>query len=328
MAVPAVCWRCLCLRTHAGVAMLSPMSLWPAWMRYTTPLAATDGFSTAGIKTHLDAAGEVMTAVAGITLRGPAEGVVWRGQADESWRLVSKAGRHGMAAAAIRAHEEALIKKARKLGVDDAQRMGDWEILARLRHHGAVTRLIDCTTDPFVALWFLCDDDSKNEDGVSVRDLDGVLLALRRAQFNEIDHPYKAGTYSAAFDGSHEESQMLYSTPPIDARIAAQRGVFVFHSDPQLDSQWPESELGSLTPPSARWQTTPQKYLDALCGPSTLTDRRGRRTTQFPTIIAVTVKAELKPIILDMLEHNFGFTRDSMFPDFAGLGQYSSAVGI
>ncbi|MBI9115277.1 FRG domain-containing protein [Sanguibacter sp. YZGR15] len=57
--------------------------------------------------------------------------------------------------------------------------MGDWEMLAKMGHHGAATRLIDVTRDPLITLWFLCDDDAII-DGVSVRNKTGVLLALQR----------------------------------------------------------------------------------------------------------------------------------------------------
>ncbi|WP_170224163.1 FRG domain-containing protein [Microbacterium oxydans] len=304
------------------------MSLWPAWMRYTSEKARHPDFASQGANTHVDAASDVMTAIAGITLRGPKEGVVWRGQADEAWRLVSKAGREGLPSTQIYDNERAMIRKARRLGIDGAQRMGDWEILARLRHHGAITRLIDCSTDPFVALWFLCDDDSSDNQGRSVREVDGVLLAMKRSQFTEIDRPYSADTYEAAFDNSHHPARMLYATPPIDARIAAQRGVFAFYSAPESSSVWPESELGPLSLPSQKWGESPHRRLEKLCGPSGLANERGRRQTVFPDVIAVTVRAEVKPILLAMLEQNFGFTRDTMFPDFAGMGQYSSAVGV
>lgn len=59
-----------------------------------------------------------------------------------------------------------------------------------------------------------------------------------------------------------------------------------------------------------------------------IANERGRRQTVFPDIIAITVKEQVKPILLAMLQRNFGFTRDTMFPDFAGMGQYSSAVGV
>ncbi|WP_341941297.1 FRG domain-containing protein [Microbacterium sp. LWH10-1.2] len=304
------------------------MTLWPEWMLFTSEKASHPDFPYQGGNTRIDAASDVMTAIAGVTLRGPEEGVVWRGQADAQWRLVSKAGREGLSAEQMHETERAMIRKARRLGVDGAQRMGDWEILARLRHHGAVTRLIDCTTDPFVALWFLCDDDSSDETGRTVRRQDGVLLAMRRQQFTEIDRPYSADTYEAAFDGSHDPARMLYATPPIDARIAAQRGVFVFNSDPRASGEWPESELGELSPPSQTWASSPHHRLAKLCGPMGIANERGRRQTVFPDIIAITVKEQVKPILLAMLQRNFGFTRDTMFPDFAGMGQYSSAVGV
>ena len=78
-------------------------------------------------------------------------------------------GRLGMTAEEIAKQERLMLRQAREVGADNAQHLGDWEILARLRHHGAATRLIDFTTDPLVALWFLCEDNSVLAGSGSVR---------------------------------------------------------------------------------------------------------------------------------------------------------------
>lgn len=192
---------------------------WPDWMIYCVPAIGTEGFQVGKLNSIRDAAKQILAAVGGIALLGPSDGVVWRGQADSSWRLESKASRLGMSSSEVADHEREMIREARRLGVNDAQRMGDWEILARMRHHGAATRLIDCTSDPFIALWFLCEDDS---DGAA--QADGVLLAIQRAQFRPIESPYEPGNYDRMF--KKPSAPLLYSTPPIDPRIAAQRGLF------------------------------------------------------------------------------------------------------
>ena len=43
------------------------------------------------------------------------------------------------------------------------------ELLARLQHHGAATRLLDCSRNAFVALWFACRWEP---------DKDGVLIGF------------------------------------------------------------------------------------------------------------------------------------------------------
>jgi hypothetical protein len=264
----------------------------------------------------------VLTAIDGINLLGPASGVVWRGQADIDWRLESKAGRQGLDADAMRSHEQAMLGEARRIGADGAQYMGDWEILARLRHHGASTRLIDCTTDPYVALWFLCDDDAQVPDGGSVRDRDGALLALQRNQFTKIDKPWMAESYKDAMERT--PAPLLYSTPPIDPRIAAQRGVFVLHTRPESSERWPSSELGLITEPTHTWTSGAKERLDDLCGGSPRGEAAGRPQIRFPNTLGVVVPHAVKRMLLDMLQTNFGFDRSTIFPDFAGMGEYFS----
>lgn len=272
------------------------------------------------VNAQRDVAREVLAAVAGISLFGPVDGIVWRGHGDISWRLESKAGRQGMTAAEVLKHETTMLEQARKIGADNAQYMGDWEILARLRHHGAATRLIDCTTDPFVALWFLCDDD---KDGVGERD--GLLLALQRKPFVEIEHPYHSGNYVKAFDSEqYGPARLIYTTPPIDVRIAAQRGVFVLHTEPKDVATSRNSELGEPLIPSTRWGTQHQDYLDKLCASEGLAGQNGRLQIQFPELLSVIVPAVVKPLLLEMLDRNFGFRRSTMFPDFSGMGEFYS----
>jgi hypothetical protein len=295
------------------------MTTWPDWMLFEPKTARNRDDLASRRNAQRDVAREVLAAIAGISLFGPAGGIVWRGHGDVGWRLTSKAGRLGFTAADMFRQETTMLEKARKIGADSAQYMGDWEILARLRHHGAATRLIDCTTDPFVALWFLCDDDTDD-----VRQSDGLLLALQRKPFVEITHPYASGNYQKAFEPHHRPARLIYTTPPIDVRIAAQRGVFVLHTDPKSDATAPNSELGEPEIPTESWRTNHKRYLDQLCASEDLAAQRGRLLYQFPDLIGVVIPAAVKPILLEMLEGNFGFTRETMFPDFSGMGEFYS----
>lgn len=194
--------------------------IWPEWMIYSPPSSVDLGVGAGRGNVIRDVAREVLSAISGLTLLGPQEGVVWRGQADCSWRLESKMGRLGMTAAEMARRERAMLRETREIGVENAQHLGDWEILARLRHHGAATRLIDFTTDPLVALWFLCEDGSALSGGDTLRDTPGVLLATQRRGLGTVPMPYSRN-YSTTLKQS---GNLLYKTPPIDPRIAAQRG--------------------------------------------------------------------------------------------------------
>jgi FRG domain. len=294
---------------------------WPEWMIYQIPAAASDGFRSRRPNALRDGARQVLAAITGTALLGPKTGVVWRGHADVSWRLESKASRERLGAAEVAEREQEMLREARRLGVDGAQRMGDWEILARLRHHGAITRLIDATTDPFIALWFLCEDGSAPE-----READGLLLAIQRSAFTEIQQPYRADSYREMLD--KPPAALIYSTPPIDPRIAAQRGLFLLRSSPLPAEASPASELGEIVPPSKAWETKHQEYLSRLCGSSPLAEDIGRPQFAIPAMLGILVPAPVKPVLAEMLRQNFGFSRSSIFPDFAGLGEvYSGSLG-
>ena len=119
---------------------------------------------------------------------------------------------------------------------------------------------------------------------------------------------------------SRPPAALIYSTPPIDPRIAAQRGLFLLHSHPFPSAESPASELGLMQPPSKVWLSKHREYLSRLCGSQDLASERGRPQYLFPDMMGILVPAATKPILLDMLEKNFGFSRSSIFPDFAGLG--------
>lgn len=287
---------------------------WPAQMVFESSESANcTSLNRPGKKIIQKAALEIVTAISNFSIVGPDDGIVWRGQADAMWRVESKATRQGMTSKQLREHEIEMLKTIRKIGADRAQYTGDWELLARLRHHAAATRLIDVTTDPFVALWFLCDDDSI-VDGVSVREKPGLLLALQRNAFSTINSPERVGSYGRLNEKAI--GRLIYSTPTIDPRIAAQRGLFVLHSDPDATAGSDVSELGDFMAPT-NWKVKDMQDLGA--GERGM--GRGRMRKSFPEALGIAVPADVKPVLLDRLEKNFGFTRATMYPDFSGVGQ-------
>jgi len=55
-----------------------------------------------------------------------------------------------------------------------------------------------------------------------------------------------------------------------------------------------------------------------------LAAQRGRLTYEFPDVIGVVIPAAVKWILLEMLDRNFGFNRETIFPDFSGMGEFYS----
>ena len=80
--------------------------------------------------------------------------------------------RYRLSEANVREIERQLIERARQAG--HGLGLSELELLARLQHHGAATRLLDCTTNAFIALWFACREKPE---------VDGVLIGFRLADY-------------------------------------------------------------------------------------------------------------------------------------------------
>ena len=259
---------------------------------------------------------QISMAIAGIATIGPAKGVLWRGQGSCNWALTSKLGRTSSPgrsqAARWRRHEVDMIRTARLVGADDAYRMTDGEILARLRHHGAATRLIDCTQDPMVALWFAVSRDDFPETDLH----DGLVLAIDRGDLEAIEEPWNC-TYEDLLKPLRTGGRFArtLAVPPIDPRIGAQRGVFVLAPLPEIGSY---SELPIAV--TRTWKAHSTERLEKLCGRASLAHAVGRLTVLFPTVMAVAVPKEIKPMLREVLDRNYGLNRRTIYPDYPGLG--------
>src|SRR6202035_3111636 len=90
---------------------------------------------------------------------------VWRGQGDIHYTLHH--AMHRRLARSARAETEAtlasqesiLVTRARTTGYDRAlgRRLSDVELVGLLQHEGAATRYLDVTPDPYIALFFACE---------------------------------------------------------------------------------------------------------------------------------------------------------------------------
>jgi hypothetical protein len=64
--------------------------------------------------------------------------------------------------------------------------------------------------------------------------------------------------------------------------------------------------------------------LPKICVAANLAGKRGRPIESFPAIVGVRVPALVKGAVRGFLERSFGYTTDSLFPDFPGLGEANS----
>jgi hypothetical protein len=218
----------------------------------------------------------------------------WRGHADSSWLIDPSLVRRcklweeesfgpplDVNEETVRAVEADLVERARSVGIGiDSSEL---ELLARLQHHGAATRLLDCTRSAFVALWFACREEPER---------DGLLIGFRLDE-----HAAKLSTDMLSWDLDrlleHGEGKPLWWQPrELSPRIPAQQSVFVF--GPVVEERWGSIRLGE--------------------GDIDVGD-----TGNVPGTALMLVSKELKSYLNSVWSSLFGFTPESLFPDLDGF---------
>lgn len=219
----------------------------------------------------------------------------WRGQGNLDWTIDSALARryrgrrawlgprYKLSEKNLRAVEKTLVERTRAAALADG--MGELELLARLQHHGAATRLLDCSRSAFVALWFACE---------SELEADGLLIGFRLEE-----HAIHLTTekLEQSIDTLNDEANgklSWWQPRGLSPRISAQQAVFVF--GPVVDEPWGSIRLGS--------------------GEVDVGD-----TGNVPGAALVLVTKQLKASFNEAWRELFGFSRESLFPDFDGFAQ-------
>jgi FRG domain len=216
----------------------------------------------------------------------------WRGQASTDWSLdpslVRRYRQHGqdgpgatLTEPRLRAVEKALVERARAAGLGDD--LDELELLARLQHHGAATRLLDCSRNAFVALWFACRWEPEH---------DGVLIAFELGE-NAVHLDTQLLRHGVDDLLAMAAGRLLWWQPrSLSPRISAQQAVFVFGE--VVDEPWGSIRLGQ--------------------GGVSLGG-----TGAVPGAALIFVSAQLKAALNGMWEPLLGFSEESLFPDFDGF---------
>jgi len=122
----------------------------------------------------------------------------------------------------MRLYELELLSKARHkgYGYEEGRRLADFEVLAKLQHHGAATRLIDFSRNVLVALWFTCH---------SERGKDGLLFGIHSDYIKGQEGEAEERTYDQIFvDGMSIKGATTWEPPAVTKRIAAQSAQFMY----------------------------------------------------------------------------------------------------
>lgn len=168
---------------------------------------------------------------------------MWRGQSDVTWPLHSTAyrrlalGGSEVTERDIVYYEKRLLTHATHRGFRwiDSRELSDQELLARLRHHGAATRLLDATRSAITALWFAVADRSV---------CTGLLVGMHCHYLGGYEGERKSHSYDELVALTKDQGYPLTWEPPdVSPRIAAQHAQLLF-------SRLSKQPSGSLELPS------------------------------------------------------------------------------
>lgn len=156
----------------------------------------------------------------------------FRGQSDESWELIPKAGR----AKYSKTNDEDSFGhwKRRALSYLEKENYTEWELLAIAQHTGLPTRLLDWTHTPLVAVFFAV---------IEKPDTDGAIFVYKSKTYlkTEVKNPFEV-IYEIG----------LYQPSTSSNRLANQYGYFTIHKDPKtpLNDKTKNGYLEKLIIPS------------------------------------------------------------------------------
>lgn len=190
----------------------------------------------------------------------PIEGEVrnvymWRGQCDIGWTIDSgafrrlKRTREAVTEAVLARYEEDLLRRATHQGLrlHEGRTLSDFELLARLQHHGAATRLLDATRSIVVGLYFAAE---------SRPDQRGLLAGFHCSFLGGGEGSPEDRRYEQVVEGlENYEHPQTWDAPLITPRIAAQHSQFLY------------SAVGNDVRGSLRISASPNSFLPISISP-------------------------------------------------------------
>jgi len=153
---------------------------------------------------------------------------MWRGQADERWLLDSscyrmlRLNKPAPTERDVAYHERWLLNRATHRGYrfHDGRELSDFDLLARLQHHGAATRLIDATRSILVGLFFAC---------YTAPTQPGLLFGISSNHLGGGEGHLLNGTYEDVINSACKYGHpQTWDPPAVSKRVSAQHSQFVY----------------------------------------------------------------------------------------------------
>jgi hypothetical protein len=297
---------------------------------------------------------ELHLAIAGLVQRNDSLNLVWRGQQRASWGVHSGIYRALMARnkviapernpkkaqlfpeeSEVRAAESVILKIARsQWRFDDVNAL---ELFARLQHHGAPTRLIDVTRNPYIAAWFAVerhdehdghdarlfavstapvlrpDDDDDPETNVQLDDVGAARVPFW--------HHLTSVESRQSADWGTGSKRRIWVPPAYDERIVAQNAAFLMDGVPIAA---PKLSKYFMTARDGRpWNKNDLLAASSMYMKTYQADKRApyNKHKLAPTF-SFRITAEAKTDIRNTLERQFLYNASTLYPDVSGLARY------
>jgi hypothetical protein len=253
--------------------------------------------------------------------------VYWRGQADHRWPISSSLARLTENPTALRDSD---LARAEKLLLAEAERWvtattvtpsNSLEWLALMQHHGVPTRLVDFTTDPFIATFFAAE---------ALDDCEGRLIAVAapRGEGVAVEEPQ-------GFDISDlrlGELRVWEPSAHVSPRLVAQAGVFALG---RLPTTTPARHVRDETLPTRERLMTRSELVSVLSLPLYLVSPergRNRRSSRYPSCFTARIhvdKASIREQLAKRTAHGSlrpkgqAIDHAYCYPDVEGMRAFS-----